>query len=191
MFHWKNNNSLLNFLGQKVHDSRVTVTTDFTLRPCLLFMYQISKRKGNSDSMNKQDFTFEILRAKKKRIQTDCNNCTFRLCLLFMYKIQKVWDLVFHWLNSILLLNSLRQKRNDSVETVTTVCTFRPCLLFLYQTSKGLGLSASLKKHYFTLELLSQTLNESKLTVTNDCTLRPCLLFLYQNQKNQISCFIE
>ena len=113
VFPWISKLLLLNYLGQKVNEPPSIVTTDCTLRPCLPLKYQNSKRIGLRSSLNKQCFTLQLLRAKKKRIQIDYinrlylspifslyvskNNLVFLRCLLFFYQISNSLDLVFNW----------------------------------------------------------------------------------------------
>ena len=66
--------SRLNYLGQKVDESRLTVTADSTFRPRLPFMYHKTKGIGFVVSLDQQNFTLEFFREKSKRIRTECNN---------------------------------------------------------------------------------------------------------------------
>ena len=65
---------LLNYLGQKVNDSGLTVSTQCILQASLLFMNQISEGMRFNVSLNKLYSTLYSLRAKSKRFQTDCIN---------------------------------------------------------------------------------------------------------------------
>ena len=134
-----------------------------------------------SVALNKNDFTLELLRAKIKWFQTDCDEHSQPSHVSsLLHQNSNGIGFCVSFIKQYFLWNYLRQKRNESRLTVTTDCTLRPCLPLMYRKSKRIEFSVSLNKQYFTIELLRAEVNESRLTVTADCTLRPCLPFMYQ-----------
>ena len=164
VFPWIGNILLLNYLGQKVNKSTLTVTADSTFRPRLPFMYHKTKGIGFGVSLDQQNFTLEFFREKGKRIQTECN---IRLHPSSCIKIPKESDSVFYWISNFLLLSYLGKSKR-----IETDCNnrfhLRTCLLFLYENSIGIGFSASMDNHSFTLQLF----RAKKNWIQTDCNIR-------------------
>ena len=147
MFPWISNVLLFNYLGQKNNEIKLTVTTYCIHHPCLLFMYQNSKRNLISVSLNRDEFTLDLLRAKRNWMQTDGTNRLNPSSMSSLYVSKLNRNGINNSLNKqYLILHLLRAKSKRTPFDCNNRLHLLPMSSLKYQNSKRIGLCNSLNQ---------------------------------------------